>query len=447
MDVQGKRLFIFGLGISNLALIEYCQKNQISFNADDDNHDQKNTNLTLRKWQEEDFTNYDFLVVSPGVKFFTQDKHPIISKALANNLAIICDIEFFYLCNPRAKYIAITGTNGKSTTSSLIHHILASKYKKVYLGGNIGVAVFSLKLEADAIYVLELSSFQLDLLDKASFSHAILLNITADHLDRYDSFAHYQRQKYRIFKNNHAIANSCYIYPKLSYFSENKKFLQENNKLNFLSLEQEKQSEYYFLGDDIYHRAEKKMSFSPKDYVLVGHKQNLLTAYAIANDFLISDNQFRQSLKSFRSLEHRLELCSTYKNLQIFNDSKATNAESTKTAFANLDNIFWLAGGVEKEGGIEILKADFPKVKKAFLFGESVESFAKQLNQEVNFAKYNDFYAAITDAFNEGLAAGTQINILLSPAAASFDLFKNFTERGKEFKKIIEILIKNHAAN
>ncbi|MBT4878757.1 MAG: UDP-N-acetylmuramoyl-L-alanine--D-glutamate ligase [Alphaproteobacteria bacterium] len=419
-------IFILGLGITGKSAAQKLASLNNNIYIYDDKiaacpQDLLIKNVIFCHYDEVDWTNINYIMVSPGINIQGENAHKIRKIAKACKIKLVSDIELFVNLLPKAKLIGITGTNGKSTTSALIHHIFKDAGKEAYLGGNIGVSVFDLPLKDNdnIFYILELSSYQLDLLDKASFNAAIILNITPDHIDRHGSYGNYVQAKFNIFKNERI--------SRLSLISEDiyrnklaRKYITEHKKLTIIK------------------------DYSKEDFLakiecsLFGNIDNLNAAIAIGKYFNLSNIELSKSLSSFKSLPHRLEYLGEIKKVKIFNDSKATNAESTLNAVKQFKNITLIIGGVPKEGGINLILPYLNKVKRIFIIGAAKEEFKKQLDS----VGYNNYYLAqdLEDAYKNALTfsieADSNITLLFSPAAASFDMWKNFVERGNEFKNL-----------
>lgn len=425
-----KKIGIFGLGKTGISAYEYLHRHEkpqpgtpedyhiICYDDNDKNRKDfiaKFGPEPLKHIQDPEWQSLDYIVLSPGVPLHFPKPHDIVKLAQRYNIPITSDIELFYNANQEAKYIAITGTNGKSTTTALIGHILGESYG---VGGNIGLPVLDLPQKKG--YVLELSSYQLDLLCDFHANIAILLNITPDHIDRHGSLENYIEAKKRIWRN---------MGPK----------------------------DHLIIGIDnditgrIYNEIKGKMPFniipiSIKDdigdlpqnpYLLGDHNlENVIAAITAARITSISNSEIKSKLVSFIGLKHRMQFVINYQNINFYNDSKATNAEAASKSIAALDNIYWLAGGIAKEGGIESLAPLFSKIKKAYLFGESKDLFANTLKGKIAYEQCEDMESAIKLAYRDALIDSSKANILLAPACASFDQFKSFEHRGDEFIRV-----------
>ena len=456
-----KKFLVFGLGISGNATIKFLLEQGFGVIAGDDNKSSINNlkqDLSLQNHSshlqiidniaEIGWRNIEYLVLSAGIPFRYPTPHPIVSLAKQHNCQIVCDVEILYLFNQQAKFIGITGTNGKSTTTALINHIFQSNNKLSAMGGNIGIGALALpKLNNGESYILEMSSYQLDLIQKTRFDLASLLNITPDHLDRHKDMAGYIEAKKQIFANqkvgDFAIigidnTNSRAVYEELKHNSQ--------AKLIPISTKQIIQGGVAMIGNIIYNNIndqESRIDLGKRQFLKGEHNaQNI--AFAFANCFLsgIAETQIIDAIKGFKGLTHRMQFIRKIGNINFINDSKATNAESTENALKSFDNIYWILGGRAKDGGITGLEQYFPKIKFAFLIGEAGEQFAKTLDGKVPYLQCGDLDTAFKMAYQKAKnhSLDCENNILLSPACASFDQWKNFEERGDFFIKLVEDL-------
>ncbi len=423
-----KKIAIVGLGKSGIASAEYFYKNNIPFCLFDDN---QNINLPaylpkISHYDEWDFQNISEILFSPGIPVNLPKPHPIAVLAQKNNIPIVSDIEIL-VRNKKSdsKTIAITGTNGKSTTTALIYHILKENNINCEIGGNFGIPALSLDLETENCwYVLEVSSFQLDITPKAKFDVAIFLNLTPDHMERYVTLDKYAKSKMRIFMGQEK--TDCGIICTDTEIMQNiaNEISKNNNLIKF------KTGDYF------------QNEFFPN---LMGlhNLQNISASYLACKQVGLNDNQILSAIRTFSGLDHRMQKVAEFKNVIFINDSKATNADATEPALKTYDNIFWLAGGIAKEGGISSLKQYFNKIKFAYFYGDAKNNFANTYKEAgfSNFKVLNNFNEAFNDAKNDALLDNNKTSndkniVLLSPACASFDEFKNYEERGELFKKL-----------
>ena len=426
--LEGLNLYFIGLGLSNIAAIRKLAKKNNVYVYDD--HIQEYEDFNFIHYDEINYEKLDLIILTPGIPLKYPRPHSIISYAEEYDISIIGDIELFFLqFESKPEIIAITGTNGKSTTASLIYHLFKSQNINCYLGGNIGVAIFDLPIDENAKYIIEISSFQLDLLNDLEFSKSILLNITADHIDRHKDFNGYAIAKTRIFQDN--MQENEAIICIDSNITHNIFDKIENKKYSFHSDDLERKNNMVFYKDE-------KILDNFLDIQKFGNPQNIIATLILAKLYGLKNTDINLAFSDFKALDHRFEKLLNYKNITIYNDSKATNAESTENALKQLDNIYWIAGGIAKSGGIELLSKYFDKVDKVFLYGQDAELFNKQIGGRIDSMIFTqEFAKVITTSIETALKAEEEINIIFSPACASFDMFKNYEERGNEFKKII----------
>lgn len=459
-----KKFIVFGLGISGNAAVKFLLEQGFEVLAGDDN---KSSLDSLNKYLDEhkdlrthlkiveniesiDWSNSECLVLAAGIPLKYPTPHKIALEANKNNCPIICDVEILYLFNQSTKFIGITGTNGKSTTTALTGHIFESIKKPNAVGGNIGIGALALpKLNPDENYIIEMSSYQLDLIAKTRFHIADLLNITPDHLDRHKDMEGYIAAKKRIFMNQTADD-----FAVIGVDNENSRAVYEDlkNNPNFkatlipISTKHIVEGGVTMVGDIIYNNIgtnKSAINFGIRQFLKGEHNaQNI--AFAFANCFLsgIKEEQIIQAIKTFKGLRHRMQLVGSVDGIHFINDSKATNAESTENALKPYQNIYWILGGKAKDGGIESLKQYFSKIKYAFLIGEATDEFAKILENKVEYFKCGDLKTAFAMAYAKALEdQAEEKNILLSPACASFDQWRNFEQRGDFFCELVEKII------
>ncbi|WP_342278728.1 UDP-N-acetylmuramoyl-L-alanine--D-glutamate ligase [Candidatus Tisiphia endosymbiont of Myopa tessellatipennis] len=399
--------------------------------------------LSDLQWQ-----NLDKILLSPGIPL----SHDIVTMANSYNIPITSDIDLLFeevrLREPEAaNFIGITGTNGKSTNTALTSHILQSCGFDYQVGGNIGFPVLAMRLDSKG-YVLELSSFQLDLLNSFKAKIVVLLNITQDHLDRHNNMQGYIAAKKKIFdridKDSFAIISVDHEITK-NIFLE----LQKENRTNVVPI-----STYEILnkGISICNNIIYDNIFEPitinlhnNNYLQGIHNQeNIAASYAVCRIIGAMPEQIIAAIGLFKGLPHRMQYVGTMQGISFYNDSKATNGIAASKSISSLDNIYWLAGGIAKEGGITELEPWFYKIRKAYLFGQDKDIFASFLNGKVDYQICQDLTEAFNSAFKDAMEdMGGIKNILLAPACASYDQFKNFEERGELFIKLYNAII-NH---
>jgi UDP-N-acetylmuramoylalanine--D-glutamate ligase len=381
------------------------------------------------------------LVLSPGVPKTHPQPHEVVKLADQHGCPVIGDIELLFRACPQARYVAITGTNGKSTTTTLIGHILKSCGVTCEVGGNLGTAALSLNpLGRDGVYVLELSSYQLDLVHTTRFDVAAFLNITPDHLDRHGSMEGYIAAKMHMFERQQP-SDVAVIAVDDDYTAAIAATLAQGKAQQLVKI-----SSHKALPDGVYVQDGKLVDGSHlfdlgNIVTLTGRHnwQNAAVAYSVARACGLSPDAIYKAMQTFSGLRHRLQLVATIRGVRFINDSKATNADATSNALAPYDAIYWIAGGKPKAGGIETLAPYFPHVVEAFLIGAAEEEFAATLQGKVAYARCGTLKEALRQAaekaFNDGRNNAV---VLLSPACASFDQWKSFEERGDAFCAMVE---------
>lgn len=384
---------------------------------------------------EDEVLSADFIVKSPGIP----DKAPLIQKALEKGISVISEIEFAYRhVDKSKKIIAITGTNGKTTTTLLTHHLCKSCGYNAALGGNIGHSFARLAVDdAHDYYVLEVSSFQLDGIDTFKPDVAILLNITPDHLDRYDyQFEKYVSSKFRIIRNMGK--EEVFI-----YFSDNQPVVQELNRRNVeaslfaISLLNPIQKGGYLDKDHLVFNFNQDANTIPTSEVTLIGKHNMINTIAAVLSLMHIGAPLQrivQGLKSFVNAPHRLEEVAEINGVRYVNDSKATNTDAVFYALDGIEQpIIWIAGGVDKGNDYKSLdKLVKRKVKALVCMGKDNSKLMEHYGEQVPAVSTSSLMKAIKEA--TALAEKGDL-VLLSPACASFDLFKNYEDRGDQFRE------------
>ncbi len=423
-----KPVAILGLGVSGAAVANACRDSNVDCHLWDD-HEEKRQGFIDDGFDVIDFENdlsrYAAVIPAAGIK----PNHPTIQKAIDQKIPFKSDIDLLYGSAPKATYIGITGTNGKSTTTALLSHILKSVGKNHAMGGNIGIGATSLpSFDADGVYVLEMSSYQLEITQQPIFDISVLLNITPDHLAWHGTMENYAAAKEKIFRTKG-----------------------------------QKQTAIIGIDDDISRTiAEKLKNSANHDVVEISssdtlpdgldqietlkgahNQQNIAAAYAVCKKLGITDHDFVTAVQSFPGLIHRQQIVATINGITFINDSKATNAESTSKALDSFDNIHWIAGGEHKGDDLSVLKEWYPKVKRAYLIGEAAPLFEKDMIDTLKYSNCETLEKAVFEAFEN--ASDGDI-ILMSMACASFDQYPNFEKRGEHFIALIEQLKQRQAS-
>lgn len=371
-----------------------------------------------------EWSTVEVVVQSPGVPFSFPSPHPVTAMAQRLGVPVVSDVYLWRQAHPQNRFVGITGTNGKSTTTALVGHILAQAGYAVAVGGNIGSAVTTLpELEPEGIYVLELSSFQLEISPPLNLTAAGWLNIAEDHLDRHGTLKGYIEAKKHIFAGAaHKLICVDDIHSRaVAATLENGHMLTATDE-------------------------------KPFDYTLAtrlpgAHNgQNISLAYTLCKTLGVDEDKIKEGIISFPGLEHRLEQVGYIGPITFINDSKATNADAAARALASFPgkHILWIAGGKPKTDGIESLKEYFPAIYKAYFIGQAQERFAQTVQGLLPHVMAGTLEKAVYDAFEDAQRLEGESVILFSPACASFDQFKDFEERGVIFKKIVKTILNNN---
>jgi UDP-N-acetylmuramoylalanine--D-glutamate ligase len=392
------------------------------------------------------------IVLSPGIPLTYPEPHAVVRAAREAGAEIVGDIELFAReIRPdrskagRAPVIAITGTNGKSTTTALISHILASCGYQAETGGNIGRPVLDLgSPSARTIYVLEISSYQIELAPGLVADTAVLANIAPDHLDRHGSFANYAAVKARLLEqgapDGYIVvgvddAHSSAIYTRLAATHGAKAVPVSVGKVLGRGI--------FAVDGTLYdawsYGATKVMNLAQAARLPGAHNwQNAALAYAAVRAYVKDSRSIASAIASFPGLAHRMEDLGRVGRVRFVNDSKATNADAASRSLACYSDIFWIAGGRPKKGGIASLLAFAPAIRKAYLIGEAAQEFAAALDGKIDFAICNTLEHAVSSAYTDASrASASSPVVLLAPACASFDQFHDFEERGERFRSLV----------
>ncbi len=453
--LKGRQIAVMGLARSGLTAARALKAaGAILLAWDDGAAGQKAAvaaGIDLTNLHDTDFAGIDALVLSPGIPHTHPAPNPIAAKAQAAGIPIISDIELLRQARPDATYVGITGTNGKSTTTSLVAHIIAGTGRPTQVGGNLGIPALSFEpLGTDGIYVLEMSSYQLEITPSLGFDAAVLLNITPDHLDRHGGMDGYIAAKKLIFQKGMATGDQVAVIgiddPHCAQMA--------------LELDAE------FPGQVIRISAEGPVSggIGVQNGVLVDDRdgdqhpitdlrtlpalpgrhnwQNAAAAYALARAVGINHADILDGLRTFPGLAHRQSLVDTIEGVRFINDSKATNADAAAKALACYSPIYWILGGKAKETGLDGLDEFMPAVAHAFLIGDATDAFSRWLlARGVAHTRCSTMDVAVRAAFARAKSEGRDHPVvLLSPACASFDQYPNFEVRGDDFAAQVRAL-------
>jgi UDP-N-acetylmuramoylalanine--D-glutamate ligase len=448
---HGYTIAVMGLGKSGLVTAEALRASGAEVWAWDDNEERRAAarargidpvDLTTCRWEET-----TTLVLSPGIPHSHPKPHPVATLARKHKVEIIGDIELLARSERHASFIGVTGTNGKSTTTALIGHILKTTRKRVAVGGNIGTPVLALDPIGDGIYVLEMSSFQLELTPSLVCDVAVLINISADHLDRHGGMDGYIAAKKVIFQRQTsprtAVVGVDDAHCERIYADLEK---QGDQVLIPISATRRLSRGVFALDGMLYDAIPgtpvKVGDLRPIATLPGRHNwQNAAAAYAACRAIGLEAEAIMAGIATYPGLPHRQELVAVVEGVSFINDSKATNADAAGKALACYDAIYWIAGGRAKEGGIASLREFFPRLRRAYLIGEAAAEFARTLGPAVPHEMAGTLEAAVAAAHRDAQAdraAGPVV--LLSPACASYDQFPNFEVRGDTFRGLARAL-------
>jgi UDP-N-acetylmuramoylalanine--D-glutamate ligase len=452
-SLAGRTVAVFGLGGSGLASCHALKAGGAEVIAADDSSDNVAkaaqagfVTADLRKvsWQ-----NFAALVLTPGAPLTHPAPHWSVLMARAAGVEVIGDIELF--CRerrrfaPDAPFVAITGTNGKSTTTALIAHLMKVAGYDAWMGGNIGTAILSLEPPRKGrVHVIEMSSYQIDLTPSLDPTVGILINISEDHIDRHGTLEHYAAVKERLVAGvqGSAIIGVDDIWCR----NAADRIERAGKRVVRISVKNP-------LADGIYVERETVVRASGgarEEIARIGgigslrglhNAQNAACASACAMALGVAKEPLQNGLRSFPGLAHRMEQVGKRGNVLFVNDSKGTNADAAAHALSSFADIFWIAGGKPKVGGITGLAEFFPRIRKAYLIGEAAQEFADTLGNRVPHEMSGTLEVAVASAARDAEASGLHDAIvLLSPACASFDQYRNFEIRGARFRDLVNAL-------
>ena len=434
---------VFGLARSGLASVRALKAGGARVYAWDDRESARviaeAEGATVLPWRDWPWAKLKALILSPGVPLTHPKPHDIVTRA--QGIEIIGDVELFAReIKGRAPVIAITGTNGKSTTTALTGHLLDACGFDAQIGGNIGKSVLELGAPGPkTVYVLEVSSYQIDLSPGLKPDVGVLTNISPDHIDRHGSLEAYAAVKARMIRQSAACvigiddAQAASVFTGLSASGKSALPVSVGKVLG----------RGVFVLDGVLYdsqggRANKIADLKDAAHLPGAHNwQNAALAYAATKPYAKDARAVASALMDFPGLAHRIEDVGRIGRVRFVNDSKATNADAAERALVCFPDIYWIAGGRAKEGGIESLAKHFPRIRKAYLIGEAAKDFAKTLGDvpfEISGTLENAVAAASVDAQRSQAAAPV---VLLSPACASFDQFRDFEQRGDAFRAAV----------
>ena len=457
---EGQKVALFGLGGSGLITARALMAGGANVVAFDDNptsvEKAQSEGITTGDLRKLDWSDCKALVLAPGVPLTHPQPHWTVELALKAGVEIIGDVELFsrtmQAAGRRAPFVAITGTNGKSTTTALIAHVLSSAGRDVQMGGNIGRAVLDLDplsdTPANQVYVVECSSYQIDLAPTLKPHVGVLLNVTPDHLERHGTIENYAAIKERLV----AASDVAVVGVDDDICVQVAEQLSQNKTPLFrISGLQQPGTDIGYDGATLVDEASKPLVSLDGIGSLRGRHngQNAAATLAVCQALGLSEEEVLEGFKSFPGLAHRMEQVGHANGVLFINDSKATNAEAAAPALSSFQRVHWIVGGLAKQGGIEALAPYFPRVAKAYLIGEAAGTFAAQLGDTIPYEIAGTLQQAVNHAAvdaaqdvesGQGSGNGSGAVVLLSPAAASFDQFPNFEKRGEAFKDAVAAL-------
>jgi UDP-N-acetylmuramoylalanine--D-glutamate ligase len=447
---------VFGLARTGMGAVKALRAGGAKVYAWDDNEEQRKLaaaeGAIAMPWTEWPWDRLKSLVLSPGVPLTHPKPHPVVEQARFADVEVIGDMEVFARelgADPavpaHAPVIAITGTNGKSTTTALIGHILKECGFDAQIGGNIGKAVLELDPpSAKTIYVLELSSYQIDLAPGLVPDVSVLSNITPDHIDRHGTLENYAAVKARLLKQTSKVGQVV-----IGVDDALTRGIFTGHAGNGgpvavpVSVGKVLGRGIFVVDGTLYdaqgQRAAKVMDLATAQNLPGAHNwQNAALAYAATKPYVKDARRVIEAIADFPGLAHRMEDVGRVGKVRFINDSKATNADAAAKALGCYPDIFWIAGGKAKEGGIESLSPFFPRIRKTYLIGDAAEQFAATLTGKVETEVTGTLAAAVRAAATDAtLAAAPAPVVLLSPACASFDQFRDFEARGDAFRAAV----------
>jgi UDP-N-acetylmuramoylalanine--D-glutamate ligase len=447
--LKGSSFVVLGLARSGLATGHALKAAGIDYVCWDDNAASREAaataGLNVADPAGIDWSRITALVISPGIPSTFPEPHPVAAAARAAGRKIICDVELLARAQDKAKYVAITGTNGKSTTTALIGHILGQAGVRCEVGGNIGRGALDLApLGENGLYVLELSSYQLELLETFRAHVAVWLNVTPDHIDRHGDLAGYVAAKENVFARQQA--RDCAVIgiddePSRAVYA---KLIRRGIAAVPVKLETPIAGGISYRAGMLVDADGYTVDFDDVPTLPGDHNaQNAACAWAACRWLAVPREKIVAGLRTYPGLPHRQERVASVGAVVYVNDSKATNADATGRALSSYRDIYWILGGQAKEGGVTPLAPWFDRIRHAFLIGEATELFAGQLEGKIAYSRCGTLRAALDAAHERAQREVAQLSgavVLLSPACASWDQWKSYEHRGDAFRAMARAL-------
>ncbi len=451
---KDKKVALFGLGGSGFVSAQALVAGGANVSVWDDKESARDrardAGLNVVDLHDADWKQFSSFVLAPGVPLTHPEPHWSVKKAKEAGVEIIGDIELF--CRernhiaPRSLFVAITGTNGKSTTTALVAHLFSTIGLDVQIGGNIGTPILALEPPADnRVHVIECSSFQIDLTPSINPWAGVLLNVTPDHLDRHGTMENYAAIKERLVAG---AENAVVCLDDDICVAIAERLKKAKKPGTSVSVTHDDLAEGIVLDGTKLVRHIQGHAVPIADlagiHSLRGkhNAQNAAAAIAALGPFGLNPEIVKKGLETFPGLPHRMEEVGRLGKILFVNDSKATNADAAEKALLSFEQIFWIIGGRAKEGGIEPLRSLFPKVVKAYLVGEATELFAETIGDALPYERCGTLDIALLAATRDAEASLLDAPVvLLSPACASFDQFPDFEKRGDYFRGLVKALL------
>jgi UDP-N-acetylmuramoylalanine--D-glutamate ligase len=448
-----QNIAVFGLGRSGIAAAQALTVGGAEVFAWDDRVEGRDAaeaaGVSVTNIYDLDWSTISALVLSPGIPLTHPEPHPVVGLADAANCAVVGDMELFALARQGLEVnnpiIAVTGTNGKSTTTALIGHLLEVCGRPAAVGGNIGRPVLDLNLlSEEGVYVLEVSSYQIDLTETFQADVAVLLNITPDHLDRHGSMENYVRIKRRLLERQRPRDTAVVGIddPECARVFTALESRGVQSVTPFSGQRRVPHGTYVEDGSlyDGTGGAARLIADLTQNPAFVGthNKQNAAAAVAAVAAVGVRGEGVARGLATFPGLAHRQEQIASVDGISFVNDSKATNPVSTARALACYETVYWIAGGRAKDGGFDALDPYLERVTKAYLIGAAENELSRFLDGRIEFERSETLDVAVASAIRDARSNGDQDGVvLLSPACASFDQFRDFEDRGAAFRDLV----------
>ena len=414
-----KRILVYGLGKSGISTFKFLKKKADVYLFDDN----QNINQKLINFNQVLKTKFDRIIISPGIDILNCK----LSKFLKKNFSkIYTDLDIFYSFYDN-KSIAITGTNGKSTTAKILYDVLVDQKRDVRLIGNIGNPALSEKeISKKTFFVIEVSSYQLDYSKIFSSKYAVILNISADHIERHKSLINYVNAKFKLLDSQ---TSRSFAYVKKNDKQITKKLQKSIYKQKIYKVDTSNIGKTLDQLNNTYFTSE-------------GNKENLSFVLEIASKLKLDNKKIIKTLNNFKGLKYRQQIIFNNKKLTIINDSKSTSFASSENILNNHNDIHWILGGIPKKGDKFKLSKKECKNFKAFIFGKYHKEFSKIIGNKIKLKKFKNLKETLNEVFFEIKKQKVKKNIIFfSPAGASFDSFKNFEDRGNYFNQLIKKFI------